>query len=81
MPANDVAIFSDVHGNLPALEAVLTDIAVRGIKEMLCLGDIVGYGGKPAECVPLREAGLPEQPAEFLPGVAHPGLLSDQFTG
>jgi diadenosine tetraphosphatase ApaH/serine/threonine PP2A family protein phosphatase len=56
MPAKDVAIFSDVHGNLPALQAVLTDMAVRGITEMLCLGDIVGYGGNPAECVALVRA-------------------------
>lgn len=48
-----VAIISDVHGNLQALQAVLADIEERGIKERVCLGDIVGYGGNPAECVDL----------------------------
>lgn len=56
MSSNDVAIISDVHGNLPALQVVLADIESRGIKELVCLGDIVGYGGKPAECVELVRA-------------------------
>jgi predicted phosphodiesterase len=47
------AIFSDVHGNLEALEAVLADIAAERVQEMLCLGDIVGYGPNPAECLEL----------------------------
>jgi predicted phosphodiesterase len=42
------ALFSDVHGNLPALDAVLADIGTAGIKEMYCLGDLVGYGPDPA---------------------------------
>jgi predicted phosphodiesterase len=45
------AIISDVHGNLEALEAVLADIASQGIDEIDCLGDIVGYGPNPRECV------------------------------
>jgi predicted phosphodiesterase len=45
------AIFSDVHGNLEALEAVLADIAAERVQEMICLGDIVGYGPNPAECI------------------------------
>ncbi len=45
------AIFSDVHGNLEALEAVLADIAAERVEEMICLGDIVGYGPNPAECL------------------------------
>jgi len=44
------AVFSDVHGNLEALEAVLADIAAERVQEMICLGDIVGYGPSPAEC-------------------------------
>lgn len=39
-----VALISDVHGNMPALEAVLADIDRRGIDRVLCLGDLVGKG-------------------------------------
>ena len=38
-----LAIFSDVHSNLPALEAVLADIAAAGVDDRYCLGDLVGY--------------------------------------
>ncbi len=44
------AIISDLHSNLAALEAVLADISGRGIKRIVCLGDVVGYGPDPAEC-------------------------------
>lgn len=44
-----VAIFSDIHGNLPALEAVLADIAAREPDLVYCLGDLVGYGASPNE--------------------------------
>lgn len=39
-----IAIISDIHGNIPALTAVLDDIQQRGITRILCLGDIVGKG-------------------------------------
>ena len=48
-----VAIISDIHGNLQALQAVIADIENQGISERLCLGDIVGYGAQPAECIEL----------------------------
>ncbi|MGC5746248.1 metallophosphoesterase family protein [Chryseobacterium sp. NFX27] len=38
-----IAIFSDVHGNFPALEAVLADIVKRGIQQKFCLGDLVDF--------------------------------------
>ncbi|UTX48219.1 metallophosphoesterase [Chryseobacterium sp. MA9] len=38
-----VAVFSDVHGNLPALEVVLKDIEKRGIRQKFCLGDLVDF--------------------------------------
>lgn len=38
-----IAVFSDVHGNLPALEVVLRDIERRGIKQKFCLGDLVDF--------------------------------------
>jgi predicted phosphodiesterase len=47
------AIVSDIHGNLEALEAVLTDIDSQGVSEVYCLGDVVGYGPNPRECVDL----------------------------
>lgn len=45
------AIISDIHGNLEALEAVLEDIRSQGIAEIYCLGDVVGYGPNPRECI------------------------------
>ncbi len=45
------AVISDVHGNLEALEAVLADVERRGAAEVLCLGDFVGYGASPNECI------------------------------
>jgi predicted phosphodiesterase len=45
------ALISDVHSNLEALDAVLEDIHQQGISEVYCLGDIVGYGPNPRECL------------------------------
>lgn len=47
------AIISDIHGNIEGLEAVLADIKRRNITEIYCLGDIVGYGPNPRECIDL----------------------------
>jgi predicted phosphodiesterase len=47
------AILSDIHANLAALEAVLDDLKERGIDELWCLGDTVGYGPSPNECIEL----------------------------
>lgn len=46
-----IAIISDIHGNLPALEAVLADIKARGIERIYCLGDLVGKGPDSAAVV------------------------------
>lgn len=48
-----IALLSDVHGNLPAFEAVLDDVDSEGAEEIWCLGDLVGYGAQPDECVAL----------------------------
>ncbi|MBA2240689.1 MAG: metallophosphoesterase family protein [Solirubrobacterales bacterium] len=48
-----IAVISDIHGNLPALEAVLEDLADAEIDEVWCLGDVVGYGAQPDECTRL----------------------------
>lgn len=45
------AFFSDIHGNLEALDTVLTDIHKCNIQQLICLGDLVGYGANPNECV------------------------------
>ncbi|MDQ7780229.1 MAG: metallophosphoesterase family protein, partial [Planctomycetota bacterium] len=50
------AIVSDIHGNLEALEAVLIDIQTQQVDEILCLGDVLGYGPNPRECV--EKAGI-----------------------
>jgi len=44
-----IALLSDVHGNLPALETVIADIP-SDVDTVICLGDIVGYGPYPLEC-------------------------------
>jgi diadenosine tetraphosphatase ApaH/serine/threonine PP2A family protein phosphatase len=50
-----VAIVSDIHSNLHALEAVLAAIEVEAPDELWCLGDLVGYGPRPNECCALIE--------------------------
>ena len=45
------ALLSDVHANLEALQAVLQVVRQRGADRILCLGDVVGYGGSPNECL------------------------------
>jgi len=47
------AIISDIHSNQAALSAVLAEIDKRGVKEIFCLGDIVGYGPEPLACLDL----------------------------
>lgn len=44
-----IAFLSDIHANLPALEAVVADAKSRGVTHVVCLGDIVGYGPQPVE--------------------------------
>jgi predicted phosphodiesterase len=48
-----IAIISDIHSNLEAFQAVLADIERQGIQRIVCLGDIVGYGPNPRECLDL----------------------------
>ncbi len=47
------ALISDIHANIEAFQAVLTDIASQSIDEINCLGDVVGYGPNPCECLDL----------------------------
>lgn len=46
-----LALIADIHANLEALQAVLADIAAVRADEVVCLGDVVGYGPDPAACV------------------------------
>jgi predicted phosphodiesterase len=45
------AIFGDIHGNLDALEAMIQEVDKEQIDRYLCVGDIVGYGASPSECI------------------------------
>lgn len=48
-----IAVISDIHGNLESLKVVLSDIQKRKIKDIVCLGDIVGKGNHQHECIDL----------------------------
>lgn len=55
-----VGVFSDIHGNLHALHAVLKAMDALNLDQLICLGDVVGYGAMPNECIDLlRERGIP----------------------
>jgi putative phosphoesterase len=45
-----IAVISDIHSNLPALEAVKEEIERSRAEKVVCAGDVVGYGGSPNEC-------------------------------
>jgi diadenosine tetraphosphatase ApaH/serine/threonine PP2A family protein phosphatase len=45
------AVLSDIHANLEALDAVLADIARHPVTRIICLGDVLGYGPNPVECL------------------------------
>jgi diadenosine tetraphosphatase ApaH/serine/threonine PP2A family protein phosphatase len=51
-----IAVLTDIHANLHALEAVLADVAHEAPDQLWCLGDVVGYGPRPNECVDLLRA-------------------------
>lgn len=56
---NRLAVISDVHGNYPALKAVLEDIDKRNVDEIICLGDVVGYYCQVNECIEMiRDWGI-----------------------
>lgn len=67
-----IALLSDIHGNLPAVEAVINDIASNGVDEVYCLGDLVGYGPDPGGVVDLvRDTGIPTVLGNYDDGVAN----------
>ena len=48
-------ILSDIHANIEALQVVLEDVDSREHDRMICLGDVIGYGPNPCECIDLVE--------------------------
>lgn len=67
-----IAIFSDVHGNLPALEAVLDDVDPRQPHATYCLGDLVGYGPFPNEVIArVRSEQIPTIMGNYDDGVGY----------
>jgi predicted phosphodiesterase len=55
-----VALIADIHGNLPALEAVLAEIRSEAVDRIVCLGDVVSFGPQPREVIArLRALGCP----------------------
>jgi predicted phosphodiesterase len=53
-----IALISDVHGNLPAFQSTLKAIEEEGVDAIWCLGDLVGYGAQPNECVELAASSV-----------------------
>ncbi len=55
-----IALFSDIHANLPALEAFFADVEKRQPDQIFCLGDLVGYNIWPNEVIlAIRQRGIP----------------------
>lgn len=69
---SQITIFSDIHANLPALEAVLADMDARGAGNRYCLGDLVGYGTFPNEVIRIiRERQIPTIMGNYDQGVGN----------
>jgi len=74
------AVISDIHANAVALRATLDDIRARGIDRIVCLGDVIGYGPEPLDCIDLvrehcawclmgnHDFGVVYEPTNFNPG-------------
>lgn len=67
-----ITIFSDIHANYPALRAVLDDIDRRGLQNLYCLGDLVGYGVSPNEVIAaIRDRNIPTLMGNYDQGVGN----------
>ncbi len=67
-----LAIFSDIHANLPALQAVLADMNQRSLENRYCLGDLVGYGTYPNEvAAAIRSSKIPTILGNYDQGVGN----------
>jgi len=70
-----IALISDIHANLPALESVLVDAKTRAVDKIVCLGDIVDLGPRPAEVIDLiRSTGIECIQGNHDPLDEHPSL-------
>jgi len=49
-------VLGDIHGNVEALQAVLAALDARGVRRLLCVGDVVGYNADPDACIALLQA-------------------------
>ena len=77
-----IAVFSDIHSNLQALEAVVEDIKKQNVDRIICLGDVLSKGPNPRECLELVmnnniELLLGNHELYFLRGVEIDDLISD----
>jgi predicted phosphodiesterase len=71
-PKSPIIVFGDIHANLPALEAVLADMNMRGWTQRYCLGDLVGYCMWPNEVVAtLRDQVIPTIMGNYDLGVSN----------
>lgn len=71
-----IALFSDIHANLPALEAFFEDVEKRKPEAIYCLGDLVGYNIWPNEVInEIRKRGIPTIAGNYDEGI---GLMSDE---
>lgn len=67
-----ITVFGDIHGNMPALEAVFDDFRRRELTDLYCLGDLVGYGTFPNEVTTLiRQQGIPTLMGNYDQGVGN----------
>ena len=67
-----VAVFSDIHANIHALDAVLADIERQGVDRLICLGDLVGYGAFPNEVIArIRERDIPTIMGNYDDGIGY----------
>lgn len=71
-----VALLGDIHANAPALERVFNYLEQRGISEMLVMGDVVGYGPHPAECIDMLRA---QRGARVLQGNHDHAVVSQNY--
>lgn len=71
-----IALFSDIHANLPALESFFVDLDSRKPDAVYCLGDLVGYNIWPNEVInAIRQRGIPTIAGNYDQGI---GLMSDE---
>ena len=75
-----LAVISDIHGNLAALETVLADINQQGITAIVCLGDVANFGPQPRECIEkIAAVGCPTILGNTDDWLVHPKILKEHY--